>query len=62
MFRQFVNAEGFAELKVISLLFFLTFFVGIVVWAFLLKRPFVSHMKNLPFEEANNHSRSKDNG
>ena len=48
-FEQIQNVELW---PVISLILFFSFFVGIVIWVFLVDKNYISKMKNLPFEDS----------
>lgn len=41
----------------VSLVLFVTFFAGVILWACLLSRPHVEHMSQLPLDPANGDDR-----
>jgi cbb3-type cytochrome oxidase subunit 3 len=50
MFKNLVDFTGFETLAVVTMVFFMLIFVGVVIWAFFLKKKYVSRMENLPLE------------
>lgn len=51
MFKAvFAGAGELAIYPVISLLLFLSIFVGVLVWVFRLNKPHLEHMSKLPLE------------
>ncbi|MDH5397983.1 MAG: cytochrome C oxidase Cbb3 [Cyclobacteriaceae bacterium] len=47
-FDQIENVEIW---PIISLLIFLTFFIGLIVWLIRIDKKYINKMKNLPIEE-----------
>lgn len=42
---------GIENFGIISLLIFFTFFFGMLIWALLLRKPFLNRMAQLPLED-----------
>ena len=45
------NISGIEIWPVIGLIIFFTFFTGVLIWAFRMKKEDVAHMANLPLSE-----------
>jgi cytochrome c oxidase cbb3-type subunit 3 len=45
------NISGIEIWPVIGLIIFFTFFTGVLIWAFRMKKEDVNHMANLPLSE-----------
>ena len=56
MFKHiFERIEGIGQYPLFSLLVFLTFFIGVGLWAYTLGKPYVAHMGQLPLDEQPTH-------
>lgn len=63
MIKNVVERIGQADtIGIISIVFFFTFFVGMLVWAFSLKKGYLNSMESLPLDggETANSSTQKD--
>ena len=63
MIKNVVERIGQADtIGIISIVFFFTFFVGMLVWAFSLKKGYLHSMESLPLDggETGNISTQKD--
>lgn len=60
MTKEFLQAiPGVAAYPIVSLVIFLTFFVGVVIWAFFrLDTKYVNKMEKLPLESSNSSIRN----
>lgn len=57
MYKQVLqNIAGIDIYPVISLLIFFTFFMGLVVWMFKIKKSYLTKMSHLPLENSNDNS------
>lgn len=57
MYKQVLQSiAGIDIYPVISLLIFFTFFMGLVVWMFKIKKSYLTKMSNLPIESSNDNS------
>ncbi len=54
------NINGVEIWPVIGLVIFFVFFVGVLIWAFRLKKEEVDHMANIPLEDGDEHIKNGD--
>ncbi|MCB0263881.1 MAG: CcoQ/FixQ family Cbb3-type cytochrome c oxidase assembly chaperone [Calditrichaeota bacterium] len=54
------NINGVEIWPVIGLVIFFVFFVGVLIWAFRLKKEEVDHMANIPLEDGDEHFKNGD--
>ena len=54
------NINGVEIWPVIGLVIFFVFFVGVLIWAFRLKKEEVDHMANIPSEDGDEHFKNGD--
>jgi cbb3-type cytochrome oxidase subunit 3 len=53
MFKHyFETMEGIAQYPLFSLLVFVSFFVGVFVWAMRTRKSYIDHMSNLPLDDS----------
>jgi len=57
------NIGGIGLYGIISLCLFFTFFTGMLIWAFRLRKPYLKSMEELPLDDGENapHNQSKIN-
>ncbi len=64
MFKDiFHQVSGIDNFPIIIMLFCFAFFIGVIFFAFRLDKEYVSHMENLPLDDAgnsNNHGSNKN--
>ncbi|MFA6262347.1 MAG: CcoQ/FixQ family Cbb3-type cytochrome c oxidase assembly chaperone [Bacteroidia bacterium] len=52
--KQFLeNVTGMEGYLIFSMVVFITFFVGLLVWVFRADKTYINKMKNLPFDHKN---------
>lgn len=61
MFDQLITFENYNGYQITSMVLFFVFFIGILVWTFRMKNPFIKHMENLPMNDDIKNSRSITN-
>ena len=62
MFQNiFESLKGIGIYGIISILIFFTFFTGMLVWAFALKKNYLNNMESLPLESGEDPENSNDN-
>ena len=62
MFQNiFESLKGIGIYGIISILIFFTFFTGMLVWAFALKKNYLTNMESLPLESGEDPENPNDN-
>ena len=56
MFSELLKSSGAGNLQIAVMIFFFLIFVGVIVWMFKMKKPFIEKMENLPLDESNSFS------
>jgi len=52
MFRHYFEGIKNVEIgPIISLILFILFFIGVIIWIFRLDKDFIERMKNMPLDE-----------
>ena len=54
------TAENINGYGLFSFILFFGFFIGVLAWAFLLKKNYLNHMGNLPLDGGENNSTDKN--
>lgn len=53
MFKHYFElVENVAVFPIIAIIIFFTFFVGVTLWAFIIRKGYVEEMSNLPLEDS----------
>ena len=62
MFKNILNSmEGISIYGIISICIFFSFFTGMLLWAFLLKKNYLHHMSEVPLDSGEKNSTDKTN-
>ena len=62
MFKNILNSmEGISIYGIISICIFFSFFTGMLIWAFLLKKNYLHHMSEVPLNSGEKNSTDKTN-
>jgi len=55
MFKEVLQSiEGIEFYTIVSMIILILFFIGIIIWLFIVDKKYIKHMSELPLNEENN--------